>query len=107
MTILSAAGLLTALALLSASAIGLTLGTASTALAQPIPQGEINSFDGYLDSHPEVGRKLAKDPTLIDNQNWVDRHPGLHEYLHNHPNARHEFKSHPYRFMHREDKMNH
>jgi hypothetical protein len=52
-----------------------------------------------MDSHPEVSRQLEKDPALVDNRGYVDSHPGLHEYLHNHPIARRDWKSHPYRYM--------
>jgi len=55
--------------------------------------------DRYMDSHPEVARQLEKDPALVDNRGFVDSHPGLHEYLENHPVARHDFKSHPFRYM--------
>ena len=55
--------------------------------------------DHYMDSHPEVSRQLEKDPALVDNRGYVDSHPGLHEYLHNHPIARRDWKSHPYRYM--------
>ena len=56
---------------------------------------------GYLNSHPQVMRDLEKNPERIDNQKFVDNHPGLGSYLHEHPNVRHKFKAHPNRFMHR------
>ena len=90
------------IAILAAAA--LTLAAVGPARAQQPTYGAVAGSDySYFDSHPDVARKLAKDPTLIDNQQFVDAHPDLHEYLHNHPNVRHEFKSHPYKFMHRED----
>jgi len=55
--------------------------------------------DRYMDSHPEVAQRLEKDPALVDNRGFVDSHPGLHEYLENHPIARHDWKSHPFRYM--------
>jgi hypothetical protein len=89
------------------SAAALTLAMAGPVLAQEPTHHAVESADyGYFDSHPDVARDLRKDPTLIDNQQWVDSHPGLHEYLHDHPTVRHEFKSHPYRFMHRAEKYN-
>ena len=49
-----------------------------------------------------MSRGLSREnPSLIDNQQWVDQHPALHEYLKTHPYVRREFKSHPYNFMHR------
>ena len=52
--------------------------------------------DRYMDSHPEVAQQLDKDPALVDNRGYVDSHPGLHEYLQNHPIARRDWRSHPY-----------
>ena len=63
--------------------------------------------DRYFDHHPEVERQLNADPRLVDNRQYVDSHPGLHEFLNTHPVARQEFKSHPYKFMHREDHYDH
>jgi hypothetical protein len=60
--------------------------------------------DRYLDQHPEVAHQLNADPRLIDNRQYVDSHPGLHEFLENHPDARRDWKSHPYKFIHREDR---
>jgi len=61
------------------------------------------STDRYMEAHPEVAQQLEKDPALVDNRGYVDSHPGLHEYLENHPTARHDWKSHPYRYMHAEE----
>ncbi len=60
--------------------------------------------DHYLDQHPEVAQQLNKDPRLIDNRQYVDNHPGLHEVLNTHPDARRQWESHPYKFIHREDR---
>jgi hypothetical protein len=85
------------------SAAALTFVMASPVLAQqPTRPAVANADYGYFDSHPEVGRKLSQDPTLIDNQAWVDKHPELRTYLHDHPNVRHEMKDHPYHFAHKE-----
>jgi len=87
------------------SAAALTFALSGPAMAQMRPDAA-NADYSYFDSHPDVAHRLAKDPSLIDNQQFVDSHPGLHEYLHDHPNVRHEFKSHPYRFMHRSEQYN-
>ena len=60
--------------------------------------------DRYLDRHPEVEQQLQSDPRLVDNRQYVQNHPGLHDFLHNHPEARRQWKSHPYKFMHREER---
>ena len=86
------------------SAVALTFAMAGPVFAQmPMHPAAANADRSYFDEHPDVAHKLAKDPTLVDNQQFVDSHPGLHEYLHDHPGVRHDFKSHPYRFMHRSE----
>jgi hypothetical protein len=86
------------------SAAALTFAMAGPLMAQQPTRRAVEHSDNYFDSHPGIARRLAKDPTLIDNQQFVDSHPGLHDYLHQHPGVRHEFKSHPYKFMHREER---
>ena len=86
------------------SAAALTLAMAGPALAQvPTHPAAANADRSYFDEHPDVAKRLRKDPALIDNQQFVDSHPGLHEYLHTHPGVRHDFKSHPHRFMRHEE----
>ncbi len=86
------------------SAAALTFAMAGPVFAQTYMRPAAAKADTtYFDSHPDMARKLAKDPTLIDNQQFVDAHPGLQDYLRAHPGVRHDFRSHPYRFMHREE----
>ena len=67
----------------------------------PNPNAPVANADHYLDRHPEVARQLRQNPRLIDNPAYMG-HPELREFLHNHPYARAEWKSHPYRFERRE-----
>lgn len=87
------------------SAAALVFALAGSAMAQgAISPGAVANADyKFFDSHPKVAHQLAKDPTLIDNEQFVDSHPELHAYLKSHPYIRHEFRDHPYKFMHRED----
>ncbi|HUY27487.1 MAG TPA: hypothetical protein VMV27_08720 [Candidatus Binataceae bacterium] len=45
-------------------------------------------FQRFLNHHPNEARALQNNPRLIDNHNWIKKHPGLQEYLGNHPNVR-------------------
>ena len=89
------------------SAAALTFVMAGPVMAQgPVNPGAAANADYvFFDSHPGVARVLEKDPTLIDNQAWVDQHPALHAYLKTHPYVRKEFKDHPYKFMHRSEQI--
>ena len=59
--------------------------------------------DHYLDHHPEVQTQLEHHPGLVDDPRYLANHPGLHEFLAKHPVARADWKSHPYRYMTREE----
>jgi hypothetical protein len=89
------------------SAVALTFAMAGPVLAQePMRPAAANADTSYFDQHPDMAQKLRKDPTLVDNQAFLDSHPGLHSYLRSNPAVKQDFKSHPYRFMHRAEAFN-
>ena len=61
-------------------------------------------MDRFLDSHPEIAEQLRKDPSLIDNQRWVDSHPELQAFLQSHAGVREEFRENPNAFMRAENR---
>jgi len=63
---------------------------------------QIANMDTFLDSHPEIEEQLRKDPSLIKNDEFVEKHPALQEYLQQHPGIREEFTENPNAFMRRE-----
>ncbi len=65
---------------------------------------ELAEMDRFLDGHPEVAEQLRKDPSLINNQEFVEKHPELREFLQNHPGVREEFRENPNAFMRRENR---
>jgi YHS domain-containing protein len=67
-----------------------------------LTQREIADMDNFLDNHPEIAEQLRKDPSLIDNKQFVANHPALQEYLQSHPEVREEFRENPNAFMHAE-----
>jgi len=70
------------------------------AIATSAFAGPVTRFDnGYLDEHPEVAHQLGANPGLVDNPHFLATHPGLDEYLSQHPEIRTDLQSHPYRFM--------
>lgn len=82
---------------------------ASTSAAAPndhdINRRELNNFDEYLDNHPGVHRQLTKDPSLINNPQYLSQHPHLQNFLNNHPGVREESGENPAQFMHRENQF--
>ncbi|MGA8508817.1 MAG: hypothetical protein WB762_24685, partial [Candidatus Sulfotelmatobacter sp.] len=66
---------------------------------------QLASFDNFLDSHPEVAEQVRKDPSLVDNQEFVQQHPELQQYLQQHPEIREEIRQNPNAFMRAEDRF--
>src|SRR5260221_14666892 len=66
--------------------------------------GQLASFDQFLDKHRELAEQVRKDPSLLDNQQFLKDHPDLQKYLWNHPGVREEVKENPTAFMHAENR---
>jgi|SRR5579863_416830 len=69
-----------------------------------INREEVARFNQFLDAHHETAEQLRKDPSLVDNQEFVRSHPELQAYLHDHPGIRDQIKQDPNAFMHAEDR---
>jgi hypothetical protein len=69
-----------------------------------ITQRQLSVFDNFLDNHPELAEQLRKDPSLVNNPEFVENHPALQQYLQEHPEIREEIKENPNAFMRREDR---
>jgi|SRR5579863_1069715 len=90
---------------------GTGLASAQTSQTNPpapvnpdITQRELAAFDNFMDSHPEMAGQLKKDPSLINDREFVESHPALQEYLQGHPQVREEIAENPNVFMHREQR---
>src|SRR5258708_5923514 len=68
-------------------------------------RGELDSFDHFLDSHPELAEKLRQDPSLLNNHKFVSHNHALRDYLTDHPGVREEVKENPNAFMHQEERF--
>jgi hypothetical protein len=68
-------------------------------------RGELASFDKFLDSHREIAEQVRKNPSLVDNPEFVKSHPELQTYLQQHPGVREEIKENPNAFMRQEDRF--
>jgi hypothetical protein len=63
---------------------------------------ELANFDRFLNSHREISEQLRKDPSLVDNREFVTNHPALQTYLQDHPAVREAIKQDPNAFMQEE-----
>jgi len=67
-----------------------------------VTRRQLASFDNFLDTHQEIAEQLRKDPSLVNNQEFVERHGDLQQYLQQHPEVREELSQNPNGFMHQE-----
>jgi phage-related protein/GrpB-like predicted nucleotidyltransferase (UPF0157 family) len=70
-----------------------------------VSRQQLATFDSFLDSHPEVAEQLRKDPSLVNNQEFVENHRALQEYLRQHPEVREEINQNPNGFMRQEQRF--
>src|SRR5579863_1997025 len=70
-----------------------------------VTRRQLAAFDSFLDSHPEVAEQLRKDPSLVNNQEFVEKHGDLQQYLQQHPEVREELSQNPNAFMHQEERF--
>jgi phage-related protein len=68
---------------------------------------ELANMDRFLDSHPEIAEQLKRDPSLVNNKDFVEDHPALQQFLSQHPGVREEFKENPNAFMRQENRFDH
>ena len=69
---------------------------------KPITQTELRNFDQFLDSHGQIKTDLQQNPSLIDDQAYLNKHPDLRHFLQTHPNTRAELRADPTYFEKRE-----
>jgi hypothetical protein len=74
--------------------------TAGAAAAQPnYTPAELENFDNFLDSHPQIRAELTSQPTLANDPNYVAQHPPLAQFLQSHPNVAAALRTHPGYFV--------
>lgn len=62
----------------------------------------VANFDQFLDSHRETAEQLRRDPSQINNDQFVKSHPALQAYLQQHPEVRQDVSQNPNAFMQQE-----
>lgn len=63
---------------------------------------EFANFDRFLDSHREIGDQVRRNPSLVDDHNFVSSHPALQTYLQEHPQLRDQLRQDPNAFRQQE-----
>jgi phage-related protein len=69
-----------------------------------VTRRQLADFDRFLDSHPELAEQLRKDPSLVNNDEFVGNHADLQQYLQQHPEIREELSQNPNGLMRHENR---
>lgn len=86
-------------------------GNAQTAAPAPdrddaaLNRQQAAAFDQFLDNHPDLAQELRKDPTLVNNQEFLESHSDLQHYLQQHPEVREELSQNPNAIMNQEQRF--
>jgi phage-related protein len=109
--VLALAGLLCTVPSVSAQAVPPGPGAPAAPTQYPgqgngITSQELASFDTFLDGHPEIAEQVRKNPSLVDDRDYVNSHPELQAYLQDHPRVHEELTKNPRIFMRKDDRLN-
>ena len=66
---------------------------------------ELRNMDRFLDQHPEIAEQLRKNPSLVNDKNFVKHHPALQEFFNTHSGVREELSENPSAFMRQEQRF--
>ena len=59
----------------------------------------LKDFSSVKQTDPAVAPQLASNPSLVENQDFVGKHPTLQAFLDKYPDARRELETNPGNFM--------
>ncbi len=61
---------------------------------------QLKDFDDFAASHPDVVSRLARQPRLMDNQQFMSGQPQLAQFMESHPNFKNDFEANPGNYIH-------
>lgn len=70
-----------------------------------IGRRNFGDFDRFLDNHREIGEQVRRNPSLVDNREFVRNHPALQSYLQSNPGVREQFRQDPNAFTSDENRF--
>jgi len=62
-------------------------------------RGGLSSFNEFLENHNDIAVELSKNPSLANNEEYVENHPALQDYLKAHPQVHQELSENPQTFL--------
>jgi hypothetical protein len=72
-----------------------------------VSREELARFNQFLDSHREIAEQVRKNPSLVNNQAFMENHPALLTYMHEHPELREQVKQNPTVFTAQDNRFDH
>lgn len=61
--------------------------------------GELRTFGGFLEDHPEIAEQLQAHPDMVNSETYINSHPELQSFLRSNPQVAEEVKENPQVFM--------
>src|SRR5205814_2281475 len=61
--------------------------------------GEAANFGAFLGAHANIAAQISKDPSLVNNKEYMENHPELQQYMKAHPTAQAQLQQNPQAFM--------
>jgi phage-related protein len=68
-------------------------------------RGEVATMDQFLDRNQKIDQDLRRNPSLVNNPEYLESHPQLQTFLNEHPNVKEELTENPKYFMQRENRF--
>ena len=62
-------------------------------------RGELASFHQFLSTHDNIADQLSKDPSLVNNKEYLETHVELRDYLQANPQVQQELSENPQAFV--------
>ena len=60
---------------------------------------QVHEFGEFLEQHPDISRELHGNPNLVNDQNYMSKHPELNQFLNQHPGIKNQLLDHPAAFL--------
>jgi len=60
---------------------------------------QLSAFGQVTASDPALADKLARNPSLVNDDGFVNRHPALQQYFEKYPNAREDITANPGNYL--------
>jgi hypothetical protein len=60
---------------------------------------ELQAFNQIAAADPAIAKAIARHPGIVDNGSFVQKHPGLQQFLAQYPNAKEDIRNNPGNFV--------